>query len=186
MLVWTGLTLLVLGIIVWLFGNRLWLLAAGAGALLGVGLLRLLPGLADGLGGFLLVAGLAIALGVLGFFGKAFAKIIAMVVGFVAGGGIALGLLDALGLNLGFIDWVLALIGAGIGALLFARFLDWGLILFASLVGSVLVVRGAMSLLPSLTGALGGAAILALTLLGIYYHYRQQAPKSAATPTGSG
>jgi hypothetical protein len=185
MLVWTGLTLLVLGIIVWLFGNRLWLLAAGAGALLGVGLLRLLPGLADGLGGFLIVAGLAIALGVLGFLGKAFAKIIAMIVGFVAGGGIVLGLLDTLGLNLGFLDWILALIGGGIGALLFARFLDWGVILFASLVGSVLIVRGAMGFVPSFTGSLRAAAVLALTLLGIYYHYRKQAPKSDATPAST-
>jgi Na+/serine symporter len=34
MFVWTGLTLLILGVIVWFFGNRLWLMAAGAGAAL--------------------------------------------------------------------------------------------------------------------------------------------------------
>jgi hypothetical protein len=177
--------LLVLGIIVWLFGNRMWLLAAGAGALLGVALLRLLPGLANGMLGFLLVVGLAIALGVLGFLGKAFTKMIALITGFIAGGAIALGLIDTLGLSLGFWDWILALIGAGIGALLFSRFLDWGLILFASLVGSVLIVRGALTLLPSLSGALGGVAILALAALGIYYHYRKQAPKSAETPAST-
>ena len=39
MLVWTGLLLLLLGVVVWFFGNRLWLMGAGAGALLGIGLL---------------------------------------------------------------------------------------------------------------------------------------------------
>ena len=180
MLLWTGLVLVGLGVVVWLFGNRLWLLAAGTGALLGVALLRLFPGLAGGMGGFLLVAGLAVALGVLGFLGKAFTKMIALIVGFIAGGGIALGLIDTLGLNLGFLDWLLALLAGGIGALLFARFLDWGLILFASLVGSVLIVRGGLALLPSLSGALGGVVILALAALGVFYHYRKQAPKPAA------
>jgi hypothetical protein len=179
MLLWTGLTLVALGVAVWLFGNRLWLLGAGAGALLGVALLRVLPGLAGGMGGFLLVAGLAIALGVLGFLGKAFTKTIALIIGFIAGGGMALGLIDTLGLNLGFWDWLLALIAGGVCALLLARFLDWGLILLASLVGSVLVVRGGLALLPSLSGALGGVIIVALTALGVYYHYRQNALKSA-------
>ncbi len=185
MLLWTGLTLLVLGVVVWFFGNRLWLLAAGAGALLGMALLRVFPAMADGLGGFLIVAGLTVALGVLGFLGKALTKTVALVVGFIAGGGIVLALLDSLGLNLGFADWVLALIGGGVGALLFARFLDWGLILFAALVGSVLIVRGLLFLLPSLTGALAGVVVLALSVLGIYYHYRKQKPGAASRPAGA-
>jgi hypothetical protein len=187
MLFWTSLILLALGVLVWLFGNRLWLLGAGAGALLGIGLLRLFPGMADGLLGFLLVGGLAVLLGVLGFIGKAFAKIIALVIGFIAGGGIALALIDTLGLNLGFWDWILALVGGGIGALLFARFLDWGLIIFASLVGSLLVVRGVeLALLPSLAGALGTVIVVALTALGIFYHYRQHAGKSAPSTASTG
>jgi hypothetical protein len=182
MLIWTGLALLVLGVVVWFFGNRLWLLAAGAGALLGVGLLRLFPGMAGGGLGFLLVGALAIGLGVLGFLGRAFSKTIALIIGFVAGGGIALGLFDALGLNLGFWGWIVALLAAGIGALLFVRFLDWALILFAGLIGSTLVVRGVLSMLPSLTGALAGLAIVVLTALGIFYHYRKSHPKSDSQP----
>jgi hypothetical protein len=181
MLIWTGLTLLIIGVLVWLFGNRLWLLAAGAGALLGIGLLRLLPGLADGFMGLLLVGGLAVVLGVLGFIGKGFAKIIAWVIGFIAGGGIVLGFLDALSLNLGWVfEWILALAGGAIGAVLFARFFDWGLILLASLVGSLLVVRGlTLWFLPSLAGPLGTLLILGLTALGIFYHYRRLAPRPA-------
>jgi hypothetical protein len=185
MFVWTGLTLLILGAIVWFFGNRLWLMAAGAGALLGIGLLRFFPGMADGFVGFLVVAGLAILLGVLGFIGKAFAKIIAFVIGFIAGGGIAMGFLDLFGLSLGVMDWIIALIGGGIGAILFWRYFDWGLIILASLVGSMLIVRGAMaSLLPALSGPWGGLLILLLTGLGIFYHYRRRAGKPASA-TGS-
>ncbi len=181
MLLWTGLTLLIIGVIVWLFGNRLWLLGAGAGALLGIGLLRLLPGLADGFLGLLLVGGLAVTLGVLAFIGKGFAKIIAWVIGFIAGGGIVLGFIDALSLDMNFVlVWILALVGGGAGALLFARFFDWGLIILASLVGSLLVVRGlTLWLLPSLAGPLGTLLILGLTALGIFYHYRRLAPKPA-------
>jgi hypothetical protein len=187
MLTWTSLALLALGVVVWFFGNRLWLMAAGAGALLGVALLRLFPELAAGFGGFLIVAGLAIALGVLGFIGKAFTKMIALAIGFIAGGGVAMGFLDLFGINWGFMDWIIALIGGGIGALLFARFFDWALIILASLVGSMLVIRGAMTaLLPALGGPLGGLLVLALTGLGIYYHYRQRAPKPADTSATGG
>lgn len=182
MLIWTGLALLVLGVIVWLYGNRLWLLSAGAGALLGMAFLRLFPGLAGGLGGFLLVAGLAIALGVLGFLGKALAKTIALIVGFIGGGGVALALLQTLGVSLGFWDWIVALIAGGIGAMLFARFFDWGLILFAALIGSALAVRGALAMLPSLTGALAGLIIAGLTILGVFYHYRKRSPGPGPQP----
>jgi hypothetical protein len=187
MLLWTGLVALVLGVIVWLLGNRLWLLGAAAGALLGIGLLTRFPGLAGGLGGFLLVAGLAIALGVLGFIGRRFTKMIALIFGFIAGGGIALGLLDALGLSLGFWDWILAVVVGAAGGLAFRRYADWGFIILASLVGSLLVVRGlTLALLPSLAGTLGTVIVIALTALGVYYHYRQHAPKTAPPPASAG
>jgi len=179
---WTGLILLALGVLVWLFGNRMWLLGAGAGALLGYGLLRLFPGMADGTLGLLIVIGMAILFGVLGFIGKAFAKIIAMVIGFVVGGGLALGFLDMLG-SLGFIDWILALVAAVIVALIFARFLDWGLIIFAALLGSMLIVRGVMVAFPTLlAGTIGTLVVVVLTAVGIFYHYRQNKPKPSEPP----
>jgi hypothetical protein len=187
MLLWTGLIALVLGVIVWLLGNRLWLLGAATGALLGLGLLSRFPGLAGGLGGFLLVAGLAIGLGVLGFIGRRFAKMIALIIGFIAGGAIALGLLDALGISLGFWDWIIAVIVGGAAGLALRRYSDWGFIILASLVGSLLVVRGlTMSLLPSLAGPLGTVIVVALTALGVYYHYRQHAPKSGPPAPSTG
>jgi hypothetical protein len=181
MLLITGLILLGLGVAVWLYGNRMWLLGAGAGAMLGAALLNLLPFLSTGGLDLLIIGGLAILFGVLGFIGKAFAKIIVMVIGFIAGGAIVLGFLGLLGVTtVGFWVWILAVIGGAGGALLFARFLDWGLIIFASLLGSELIVRGAMSaVFPKLVGALGTVLVLALTALGIYYHYRKDMPKAA-------
>jgi hypothetical protein len=182
MFVWTGLMLLALGLVVWFFGDRLWLMGAGAGALLGIVLLRLFPGLADGFVGFLIVAGLAVALGILAFIGKAFTKIIGMVIGFIAGGAIAMAILETFGVSMGVMDWFVALIAGGIGTLLFLRYFDWALIILASLLGSTLVVRGAMaSVLPSLMGPWGGLLILVLTGLGIWYHYRRRAPKTVDT-----
>jgi hypothetical protein len=179
---WTGLILLGLGAVVWLFGNRMWLLGAGAGALLGVGLLNVFNLSADSMLGLLTVIGLAIVFGVLGFIGKAFAKIIAWIIGFVIGGGVALGFLDMLGMS-GFVAWILALIAAVIVAVIFGRFLNWGLIIFAALLGSMLIVRGflvAFSLTQVST--IGSLLVVVLTAVGIFYHYRQSKPKSSAPP----
>ncbi len=167
----TGLLLLALGIFVWLFGNRMWLLGAGAGAMLGFGLLGLFPSLFQGWLGFFIILGLAIVLGVLGFLGKAFAKIIAMVIGFLAGGALVIGFLNLLVSGVTFWTWIGAVVGGLVGAVVFSRFVDWGLIIFAGLLGSMLVVRGAMSaIFPSLAGTLGSIIIVVLTVLGILYH----------------
>ena len=171
----TGLTLLALGIVVWMWGNRMWLLGAGAGALLGFGLVNLFNVAADTWLSFLIVAASAVIFGGLGFIGKAFAKIIAMVLGFIAGGAVVIGFLNLFTASVSFWTWILALIGGLIGAGLFNRFIDWGLIIFASLLGSMLLVNGAMqALLPSLSGTYGSLIIVVLTVLGIFYHARQR------------
>jgi hypothetical protein len=170
----TGLTLLVIGIVVWLFGNRMWLLGAGAGALLGFGLLGLIPALNQGYLGWLIVAGMTVLFGVLGFIGKAFTKIIAMVLGFIAGGAVVIAFINLFSSSVSFLVWMAALVGGLIGAVLFNRFVDWGLIFFASLLGSMLVVRGAMeAFLPSLNGTIGSIVVVVLTVVGIFYHARQ-------------
>jgi hypothetical protein len=187
MFIWTGLTILALGVAVWFLGGRLWLLAAGAGALLGIGLLRLFPALAEGFMGWVVVGGLAVTLGVLGFIFRRFTRIIGWVIGFIAGGGIALGFLDAFGIAPSYVDWILAVVAGVAGALVFVRFFDWGLIILASLIGSLLVVRGLMLWLwPGLAGPIGTLIVLVLTTLGIYYHYRRRAPTAPpAASTGA-
>jgi hypothetical protein len=169
-----GWTLLGLGIFVWLFGNRMWLLGAGAGALLGFGLLQWIPALDSGWLGFIIVAGLAILFGVLGVFGKAFTKLIAMAIGFIAGGAVVIAFLNLFNLEVSFLTWIIALLGGLVGASIFARFVNWGLIIFASLLGSMLVVRGLMDLfLQSLDGTIGSVVVVVLTIVGIFYHARQ-------------
>ena len=180
---WTGLILLVLGVVVWLFGNRMWLLGAGAGALLGYGLLRLFPSITDGTLGLLIVIGMMVLFGVLGFIGKAFAKIIAWVIGFVIGGGLALAFLSLLSATPGLLDWILALVAGAAVALIFGRFLNWGLIIFAALLGSMLIIRGVTIAFPTLLdGTVGTLIVLVLTGVGIFYHYRQSKPKAAQPP----
>jgi hypothetical protein len=174
MLLFTGLSLLVLGVVVWLFGNRMWLLGAGAGAMLGFGFLGLFNASYDSWTAFFVILGFAVVFGVLGFIGKAFTKVIAMVIGFIAGGAVVIGFMNLLGVGVSLWSWIFALVGGLIGAVLFNRFVGWGLIFFASLLGSMLVVRGAMeALLPSLNGTYGSLVIVVLTVLGIFYHARQ-------------
>ncbi len=182
---WTGLILLVLGVFVWLFGNRMWLLGAGAGALLAFGLLGLFPGMATGTLGLLIVIGMAILFGVLGFIGKAFAKLIAWIIGFVIGGGVALGFLDMLGMS-GFLAWIIALIAAVVVALIVGRFLNWALIIFAALLGSMLIVRGLLiAFSQTQVSTLGSLGVIVLAAIGIFYHYRQSKPKPSAPPAAA-
>jgi len=132
---WTGLILLALGVCVWLFGNRMWLLGAGAGALLGYGLLRLFPGMADGTVGLLIVIGMAILLACWVSSVKplprsspwSLVSLSAAVWRWVSS--ICSGVWASS-------IWILALVVAFVVALIFARFLDWGLIIFAALLGS--------------------------------------------------
>jgi hypothetical protein len=174
MLLVTGLMLFVLGIVVWLYGNRMWLLGAGAGALLGFGLGNLLNISPTGWLGFIIVVGMAILFGVLGFIGKAFSKIIAMVIGFIAGGGLVIAFMNLLGMSVNIWSWILAVVGGGIGAVLLARFIDWGLIIFASLIGSMLMVRGvAQAFQSSMVGSLQSVLVLVMTGVGIFYHARR-------------
>ncbi|NJN55725.1 MAG: hypothetical protein HC804_13845, partial [Anaerolineae bacterium] len=80
-----------IGIAVLVVGNRLAVLGAAVGALLGIGLLRFFPGSTDSWLQLLI----PISLAILGFFGAAFAKgivnIILLVIGALAGAAIMLG-----------------------------------------------------------------------------------------------
>ena len=175
MALFTGLLLIVLGACVWLFGNRMWLLGAATGALLGFGLAGIFPSLAGGWVELLMIVGGAIVLGVLGFIGKAFAKIIAMVIGFIAGGALVIAFFELFSTSSSLWLWIAALIGGLVGAVVFSRFLDLGLIIFASLLGSMLVLRGALTAFNlSLLGTYSTLIVLVLTVLGIIYHNRKK------------
>jgi hypothetical protein len=172
----TGIALaaIVLGIVVLLFGRRMVVLAAGTGALLGIGLLQFFPGLQDGIGAVLLVFGLALAGGILGFFVKGLSHLIVMGLGFIAGGGLVLAGLDALAIDMDLMAFLVAALGGLIAAVLANRFFDWAVIALAGLVGAALTMRGLQLLMPSLVGWIGLLIGAALAVLGIVYQARRR------------
>jgi hypothetical protein len=78
--------------------------------------------------------------------------------------------LDLFGLDLGLVGWLLALVGAVIGAGLLSRFKEWTLIVLASLVGALLTVRGLQMLIPFVQGFIASLIGLVLAGGGIAYH----------------
>jgi hypothetical protein len=167
-----ALVLVALGLGVLVFGKRLAVLGAGVGALLGLGLLRLLNiGPEAGFWFYLIPGGLA-ALGAL--FSGALAgvfNLVLMAIGVLAGAAIALAVPDLLGsLSIGLPEWLLVLIGGVVGMVLLGRFKEWGVTLIGVIVGTMLTMRGLQMMIPSLQGTL--ASLLALVLFGggIGYH----------------
>ena len=149
---------IVIGIVVLVLGKRLAVLGAAVGALLGIGLLTLFPG--DS--GPWITLGIPIGLAVLGFFAAGFAKgvieVVILVLGALAGAAIVLGFLNLFRIDLGMMNWLLAVVG-GVAGLMLIRSSrksskDWGMIILAGLVGSLLVTRGLTVLIPSMQDTL--------------------------------
>ena len=173
--------LIAIGVAVLVFGGRLAVLGAAVGALLGVGLLHLLPGSS----GPLIQLGVPIGLAVLGFFAAGFAKgivnIVILVLGALAGAAIVLGFLDLFRLDFISLDWLAAAVGAMLGLITVRRFKDWALLILAGLVGGLLVTRGLSAWLPILQGALGPLLVIALAAGGIAFQSGFFARRKGAT-----
>ena len=161
--------IIALGIFILAVGNHLTLLGAGVGALLGIGILRFLPGNQDSLWWWILPVGLAVLFMIGAIIFKGFISLVTLAIGAVAGGAIVLAALDLLGLNFGLIDWILALVGAVIGVILIQRYKEWAFIALAALVGALLTVRGLQMFMPLVQGFFG--IILTLVLAGISFAY---------------
>jgi len=164
------LLVIAIGIAVLISGRRLSVLGAAVGALLGVALLRWIPGSSSPL----IAVGVPLALAVLGFFASGFAKglvdLVILVLGALAGFSITMALLGLFGLNFGLLDWLLGLVGGVIGAVLVRRFENWTLIILAGLIGALLVTRGLTVWLPFLQGAIGTLLVIVLAGADILYH----------------
>jgi hypothetical protein len=184
--------LIVLGIVVLLLGNRLAVMGAAVGALLGVVLLRFFPG-SSSLGvQLLIVLGLALA----GFFVAAFARgiidVVILVIGALAGAAIVLGFLDLFNIDLGLISWLLAVAGGVVGLIMIRRARrgskDWGMIILAALMGALLAARGLTQLLPALQDTLI-ASLVVIVLAGGSIAYQAGVLRSRKspppTPTGT-
>jgi hypothetical protein len=136
---------IVLGGVLLVLGRKLfWLFVAGVGFAVGMFVTPiLLPDAPQGV-----TLAVAVALAVLGaVLAVTVQKIAIGLVGFIAGGLIALWLLRALALDLGAIQWLVFIGGGILGALLLATLFDWGLILLSSLVGANLLVSGVSGLI---------------------------------------
>ncbi|MDQ6623631.1 MAG: DUF4203 domain-containing protein [Verrucomicrobiota bacterium] len=150
----------VIGALVLLFGRKLfWLCVAAVGFAAGV---ELAPHLISQPSPLLQ---LSIAL-VLGFLGALLALLLQKVaiglVGFAAGGRLAVGVAVSFLTDYARYYWLTFLIGGVIGAILLIALFDWALVLFSSLVGAHLIVRAFV--LPT-TGAT--ILFIGLTVLGI-------------------
>jgi hypothetical protein len=181
--------IIAIGIAVLALGKRLAVLGAAVGAIVGVALLGLFNISTDNLLLALLIPG---GLAVLGFFAAGFAKgiisIVLLVFGALAGAAIVLSFLDLFNLDLGLLDWVLAVIGGVVGLVLVRRFDDWGMIILSGLIGALLVTRGlTLWLLPDLDGALRTLIVLVLAGGSIAYQGGFLARRKAAqAPTATG
>jgi hypothetical protein len=180
---------IVVGIAVLIFGRRLAVLGAAVGALLGLGLLKVFPGIDTNWVQWALVGGLAILGAVGGGFAKGFVDVIVLVIGALAGAGIVLGILDLFNLDPGLLKWVLVVLGAAAGLVLIRRARrgsqDWGIIILASLVGALLVTRGLSLLVPSLDGLLRTIIVIAFAAGGIVLQGGLLGKKTATPPAAN-
>jgi hypothetical protein len=158
-----------LGIFILVVGNRLALIGAGVGALLGIGILRFLPGGQDSLWWWIIPVGLAALFMIGAVIFKGFIRLVTLAIGAVAGSAIILAALDLLGLNFGLIDWILALVGAVIGVIIIQRYKEWAFIAMAALVGALLTVRGLQMLVPLMQGLF--ETLITLVLAGVSFAY---------------
>ena len=159
-----------MGLVALALGIRLALFAAGVGALLGIGLLRLLHGAEEGWLWYLIPVGLAILFALGAGIAKGLLSLFTLTLGALAGGAIVLAVLDLFGLDWGLMNWILALVGAVVGAGLASRFKEWVIIVLAAIVGALLTVRGLQMPIPFVQGFL--ATLVGLVLAGgaITYH----------------
>jgi hypothetical protein len=158
-----------IGIAVLLFGKRLAVLGAAIGALLGVGLISLVPGASFPW----LSLAVPIILAAIGFFVAGFAKgivnIILFGLGALAGIAIVLGFLDLFNTQSAILNLILAAVGGLAGFILVRRYKDLALVILAGLVGGLLVTRGLTEWLPVLEGALGSLVVIVLAVASIVY-----------------
>jgi hypothetical protein len=160
----TSLTGIFVGVILLLFGRRLyWLFVAGIGFLTG---LALAPDLFPGQPEWLILLAALVAAIVGAVIAIVAQKLTIGLIGFVAGGGIGLLLLRKLGIVGEGTGWVAYLIAGVVGLVLILVLFDWALILLSSLAGANLIATGVSTRvhMPQGTWFL---LLIALVLIGV-------------------
>jgi hypothetical protein len=130
---------LVLGSILLVAGRKLfWLFVGAVGFLLGYTLANdFFAGESEST---ILVMGLVVGIigAVLALF---FKKVLVGIAGFIAGGYLAISMLDIIGWDPGLPAWMLFTLGGIIGVVLVSVLFGWGLIILSSLVGAFLITE---------------------------------------------
>jgi hypothetical protein len=140
------------------------------GALLGFGILRFIPGAQEGFIAILIPIVLAVVFAFGGTFMRGMIGLLTLALGAVAGAAIVFNVLQLFGLDFGILDWILAIIGAVIGAIVIQRFSDWAIYILAGFVGALLVVRGLQVWFPEFNDTF--ATIVGLVLAGAAILYQ--------------
>jgi len=181
-MLWIAILSIILGLITLAYGTRLALLGAAVGVLLGLGILRLIPGEQESWLWLLIPIGLAILFSLGAGIGKRIIGLVTLAFGALAGGAIVLSMLDLFGLEWGVTNWILALVGAVLGMALASRFKKWTVIVLAGIVGALLCVRGLQIAWPSVDGFV--ASLIGLALAGASIAYQGGFLRSKDTKQG--
>ena len=155
---------ILVGLLLLVLGRRLyWLFVAGIGFLTGLQLApRLLPEQSE-----TMIVIVALGLALVGALVAVVAtKVVLGIIGFAAGGGIAVLLLRNLGVDGDAVALVVYLVAGLVGALLVLAVFDWALIGLSSLAGASLIVMSVERLLE-LPPMAGGALVIVLAAIGI-------------------
>jgi hypothetical protein len=134
----TTLFTLVLGILLLLFGRRIfWLFVAVAGFIAGLTFAtQFMTGQPE-----LVILLIAIVAGCVGaFLGIILEGVAILIAGFLAGGYLATALAVSLGLTNSAGDWVIYILGGVIGLLLVAALFDWAIIILSALLGAEIIM----------------------------------------------
>jgi hypothetical protein len=165
---------ILVGLFLLVLGRRLyWLFVAAIGFLYGLELApRLLPQQSETVV-VIIALGLALVGALVAVVGT---KLVLGATGFVAGGGIAMLLLQNLRIDSGMVATGVYLIAGLIGAVLFLLLFDTALIVLSSLAGSSLIVLSAERLLE-VSPIVGTALVIVLAAVGILIQARLLRPR---------
>ena len=153
---------LTLGILLSIFGRRIfWLLIGAGGFIVGIIIFdRFFP---EQTGGLPLITALLIGLAGAGL-AVFLQKTAVWVIGFFAGSFITLTLFSLFGLDLGNMAWLFIVIGGAVGAALTILLFEWALVILSSLAGSVIIVNAVNVEQPLTTGLLVAIFVFGLII----------------------
>ena len=152
------------------FGNRLALFGGVVGALLGVGVLIIIPGSKTDLAWLLVPICLSLLFALGTSIVKGLVSLITLTFGALLGGALMLAVLERFSLDYGWVNWVFVLVGAVIGAGVMSRFKSWALVVMAGALGAMLCTCGLQMIFPSLNSMITNIIAIVLAVVSVAFH----------------